>query len=271
MVTHSSILAWKIPWTEEPAKLHFTSHLPISGLLFQPWRCGSAGCGPLFLRIGQGEAWRKAVSLEMQNQHSSCTILLDNAEAISRSVQFSSVAQSRPTLCHPTNRSTPGLPVYHQLPEFTQTHVHRVSDAIQPSHPLSFLLLLPPIPPSIGVFSNKWALRMRWPKYWMRGGKTQDATGNRPSHGEAEPPPFGSAWPGFCPCSPLPLWLLERHFQDEEVSLIKKMGDHLTDLRSLAGLQAGWIFLWKAHPQAQLGASGAQQPLRSPLNVRASA
>ena len=53
------------------------------------------------------------------------------------SVQFSSVAQSCPTLCDPTNRSTPGLPVHHQLPEFTQTHVHRVSDAIQPSHPLS--------------------------------------------------------------------------------------------------------------------------------------
>ena len=51
--------------------------------------------------------------------------------------QFSSVAQSCPTLCNPMNRSTPGLPVRHQLPEFTQTHVHRVSDAIQPSHPLS--------------------------------------------------------------------------------------------------------------------------------------
>ena len=51
-------------------------------------------------------------------------------------VQFSSVAQSCPTLCDPVNRSTPALPVYHQLPEFTQTHVHRVSDAIQPSHPL---------------------------------------------------------------------------------------------------------------------------------------
>ena len=50
---------------------------------------------------------------------------------------FSSVAQSCPTLCNPMNRSTPGLPVHHQLPEFTQTHVHRVSDAIQPSHPLS--------------------------------------------------------------------------------------------------------------------------------------
>ena len=52
-------------------------------------------------------------------------------------VQFSSVAQSCPTLCDPMNRSTPGLPVYHQLPEFTQTHVHQVTDAIQPSHPLS--------------------------------------------------------------------------------------------------------------------------------------
>ena len=53
------------------------------------------------------------------------------------SVQFSSVAQSCPTLCDPMNCNIPGLPVHHQLPEFTQTHVHRVSDAIQPSHPLS--------------------------------------------------------------------------------------------------------------------------------------
>ena len=59
------------------------------------------------------------------------------------SVQFSSVSQSCPTLCDPMNRSTPSLPVHHQLPEFTQTHVHRVSDAIQPSHPLSS-----PSPPS---------------------------------------------------------------------------------------------------------------------------
>ena len=58
------------------------------------------------------------------------------------SVQFSSVAQLCPTLCDPMNRSTPGLPVQHQLPEFTQTHIHRVSDAIQPSHPL-----LSPSPP----------------------------------------------------------------------------------------------------------------------------
>ena len=59
-------------------------------------------------------------------------------------VQFSSVAQSCLTLCNPMNCSTPGLPVHHQLLEFTQTHVHRVSDAIQPSHPLSSPS--PPVP-----------------------------------------------------------------------------------------------------------------------------
>ena len=82
------------------------------------------------------------------------------------SVQFSSVTQSCPTLCDSMNRSTPGLPVHHQLPEFTQTHIHRVSDAIQPSHPLSSPLLLPPIPPSIRDFSSNSVLRIRWPEYW---------------------------------------------------------------------------------------------------------
>ena len=64
------------------------------------------------------------------------------------------------------NCSMPGLPVHHQLQEFTQTHIHRVSDAIQPSHPLSSPLLLPPIPPSIRDFSNESTLHMRWPKNW---------------------------------------------------------------------------------------------------------
>ena len=63
---------------------------------------------------------------------------------VTSSVQFSSVTQSCPTLCDPMNRSTPGLPVHHQLPEFTQTHIHRVRDAIQPSHPL--LSRFPPAP-----------------------------------------------------------------------------------------------------------------------------
>ena len=82
------------------------------------------------------------------------------------SVQFSSVAQSFPTICDPMDCSTPGLPVHHQLLKFTQTHVHRVGDAIQPSHPLSSPSPSAPIPPSITVFSNESILRMRWPKYW---------------------------------------------------------------------------------------------------------
>ena len=85
---------------------------------------------------------------------------------ICHSVQFSSVAQSCPTLCDPMNCKTPGLPVHHQLPEFTQTHVH---ESVMPSSHLILcrpLLLLPPIPPSIRVFSNEAALLMRLPKYW---------------------------------------------------------------------------------------------------------
>ena len=80
--------------------------------------------------------------------------------------QFSSVAQSCLTLCDPMDCSTPGFPVHHQLPEFTQTHVHWVSDAFQPSHPLSSPLLPPSIVPSIRVFSNESVLHIRWPKYW---------------------------------------------------------------------------------------------------------
>ena len=90
------------------------------------------------------------------------TISLDD-----ESVQFSSVIQSCPTLCHPMNRRMPGLPVHHQHLESTQTHVHWVCDAIQPSHPLSS-----PAPPALnlsqhqGFFSNESAFRIKWPNYW---------------------------------------------------------------------------------------------------------
>ena len=77
---------------------------------------------------------------------------------------FSLVAQLCLTLCHPMDCSTPGFPVHHQLLELDQTHVHRVSDAIQPSHPLSSSS--PPAFPSIRVFSNGSVLCIRWPKYW---------------------------------------------------------------------------------------------------------
>ena len=79
--------------------------------------------------------------------------------------QFSSVAQSCPTLCHPMNYSMPDLPVHHQLPEFTEIHDLWVGDAIKASHPLSSPSPAP-IPPSIRVFSSESALCMRWPKYW---------------------------------------------------------------------------------------------------------
>ena len=92
------------------------------------------------------------------------TILLNNL--VISVLQFSSVAQLCPTLCDPMNRSTPGLPVHHRLPESTQTPVHRVGNAIKPSHPMSSPSPPAPIPPSIRVFSNESTLRMRWPKYW---------------------------------------------------------------------------------------------------------
>ena len=82
------------------------------------------------------------------------------------SIQFSSVTQSCLTLCHFMDCSTPDFSVHHQLPKLTQMHVHRVSDAIQPSHSLLF-----PSPPALNlpnmrVFSNESALNIRWPKYW---------------------------------------------------------------------------------------------------------
>ena len=78
------------------------------------------------------------------------TILLPNEQDSLKEVQFSLVAQSCLTLCDPMNRSMPGLPVHHQLLESTQTHVHRVGDATQPSHPLSS-----PSPPALNPSQNQ--------------------------------------------------------------------------------------------------------------------
>ena len=98
---------------------------------------------------GQEETWRGALIMFQ----------------VSLSVQLSSVTRLCPTLCDPMNRNMPGLPVHHQLPEFTQTHVHWVvmsSNHLIVCHPP---LLLPSIFPSIRVFSNELALHIRWPKY----------------------------------------------------------------------------------------------------------
>ena len=109
MVTCSSILAWEIPWTEEPGGL------PSMGSQ----------------RVGH----------DWPTEHTVNHLLCSNLTFIithwgCHSVHFSSVTQSCPAVCDPIDCSTPGLPVHHQLLEFTQTHVHWVSDAIQPSHPL---------------------------------------------------------------------------------------------------------------------------------------
>ena len=101
---------------------------------------------PLSLRLwlseepeaGREKCCRHLVETSYNDNHTTCAYWHFYFECPCCSVaQFSSVAQSCPTPCDPMNRSTPGLPVHYQLPEFTQTHVHRVRDAIQPSHPLS--------------------------------------------------------------------------------------------------------------------------------------
>ena len=101
--------------------------------------------------------------------------------------QFSSVTQSSPTLCDPMNRSTPGLPVHHQLSFLKLMSIELVmpSSHLILCHPL---LLLPPIPPSIRVFSNEWALCIRWPKYWSF------SFSNSPSNEHAELISFRMVW-----------------------------------------------------------------------------
>ena len=81
-------------------------------------------------------------------------------------LQFCSVSQSCPTLSDSMNCSTPGLPVHHQLPEFTQTHIHQVSDAIQPSHPMLSPSPPAPNPSQHQSLFHESTLRIRWPKYW---------------------------------------------------------------------------------------------------------
>ena len=94
------------------------------------------------------------------------TFISVHLKLICFSVQFSSVVQSCPTFCDPMNRSTPGLPVHHQLTEFTQNHVHWVGDAIQPSHPLPS-----PSPPELSLSEHqglfKWVSSSHQvAKYW---------------------------------------------------------------------------------------------------------
>ena len=96
--------------------------------------------GPTLISIH--DYWKKNIALTRST-------FVGKVMSLSRFV-IRSVTQSCPTLCDPMNRSMPGLPVHHQLPEFTQTHIHRVSDAIQPSHPL-----LSPSPPAFNLSQHQ--------------------------------------------------------------------------------------------------------------------
>ena len=123
MLTLWGIL-WRRSWHPTPVFLPRNSHGQRSLASYSAWS---------HKELDTTE--RLTLSLSTFIKHLLCARLL--------LVQFCSVAQLCPTLCDPMNHSTPGLPVHHQLPEFTQTHVHRVGDAIQPSHPLSS-----PFPPA---------------------------------------------------------------------------------------------------------------------------
>ena len=138
MATHSSIPAWKIPWTEQPGEVMARgitkNQTPLK--IRRDWTHIPILAGGFFITGSPGRT----------------------------SVQYSRSAVSDPLW--PMDCSTPGLPVHHQLLEFTQTCVHWVGDAIQPSHPLSL-----PSPLAFNlfqhrVFSNESVLHIRWPKYW---------------------------------------------------------------------------------------------------------
>ena len=107
-----------------------------------PTRCDSMDCStpgfPVHHQLPDlAQTHVHRVSDAIQPSHPLSSPSLDFSLSQHQINQIRSVAQSCPTLCDPMNRNTPDLPVHHQLPEFTQTHVHRVNDAIQPSHPLS--------------------------------------------------------------------------------------------------------------------------------------
>ena len=113
-------------------------NLPGSFCLWNfPGKNTGVDCCSLFQGIFSTQGWKLHLLHFLHWQVDSLPLSHLGSPLGIQSVQFSSVAQSCPTLCGPMNRSTPGLPVHHQLPEFTQTHVHRVGNAIQPSHSLS--------------------------------------------------------------------------------------------------------------------------------------
>ena len=138
-------------------------------LFVTPWT--AARQAPLSMGFSRQEYWSGVPCFPTQGSNPgfpNCRQIiyyLSHQRSPFKGYQFSSVPRSCLTLCSPMDCSIPGLPVHCQFSDFTQTHVHWVRDAIQPSHPLH-PLLLPSIFPSISVFSNESVLCIRWQKYW---------------------------------------------------------------------------------------------------------
>ena len=184
MATHSSVLAWRIPGTGEPGglpstELHRVGHdwsdlaaaaaargflgsrtfrfkirtlpaklwsiAPLPGADFYYFFCYNTNLS----RVHETDIWFDTEKPSQIRSHSEARGAKTSTYKF-HSVQLNSVAQSCLTLCNPMNRSTPGFPVHHQLLESTQTHVHRVGDAIQPSHPL-----LSPSPPALNLSQHQ--------------------------------------------------------------------------------------------------------------------
>ena len=137
VATHSSI-AWKIPWMEEPGRLQFMGSQRVG----HNW---ATSLSYINMTQAVSRIYKELVPIRKRDT----TQLLNYAKDLNTS-QFSSVTQSCPTLCNPIDCSTPGFPVRHKHPELIQTHIHQVSDAIQPSHPL-----WSPSPPAFSLFQHQ--------------------------------------------------------------------------------------------------------------------
>ena len=136
-------------WTvahQAPLSIGFSRQEYQSGLPFpSPEDLPTTGTESMFTALAGRSFTTETTGKPIQYS----SLMIDLFFLIFSSVQFSSVAQSCPTLCDPMNHSTPGLPVHHQIP-FSQTHVHRVGDAIQPSHARSS-----PSPPAFSLSQHK--------------------------------------------------------------------------------------------------------------------
>ena len=132
MATHSTVFSWRISWKEEPGGLQSTG----LKIVRHDWAINNFTLSHMKGNNDILSDWSNLSENLLQNDNSI--------------FQFSSVTQSCLTLYHPMNRSTPGLPIHHQLLESTQTHVHWVGDAIQPSHPLSS-----PSPPALNLSQHQ--------------------------------------------------------------------------------------------------------------------